>query len=72
MKILMNWAPAELCTVGTYAGSDAVRQECFALISATKFRFRIAASNVQTRYSLNDCAQERSMSNAKIEIRGFR
>lgn len=26
----MKWAPAELCTVGTYAGSDPVRQECFA------------------------------------------
>lgn len=34
----MNWTPAELCTVGTYAGSEAVRQECFALIAETEIQ----------------------------------
>lgn len=65
MKISMEWAPAELCTVGTYVGSEAVRQECFALISEAEIQLRIAATERFDATSLNESAQERSMRKEK-------
>ena len=61
MKISMEWAPAELCTVGTYVSSEAVRQEFFALISEAEIQLRIAATERFDATSLNESAQERSM-----------
>ena len=60
----MNWTPAELCTVGTYAGSEAVRQECFALIAETEIQTQNCGERSDVM-SLNESAQERSMRKRK-------